>query len=113
MTTMIEKMARAMAHSDYQARLKVIEESQSTDRPISVPGPFDGLDYLLSESRWDQGGAGFIKESYRRLARAALEAIREPDQAALGEVYNDPDGPEARDLSRDFTVIIDAILSEK
>jgi hypothetical protein len=49
----------------------------------------------------------------REIARAALEAIRVPDRAALGEVYHDPDGPEARDLSRDFTAMIDAILNEK
>lgn len=75
---MLEKMARAMANDDYEARIEFIRASQKTDRPISVPGPFDGLDYLLSAKQWDTlQGAEFLKDEHRRRARAALQAIRD------------------------------------
>jgi len=67
----VESVARAIADARYHARLDVIAASQSTDRPISCPGPFDGMDYLIPAEQWDRASDS-IRDPYRADARAAL-----------------------------------------
>ena len=75
---LIERMARAMADNRFNERLKVIRASRTTKRPISYPGPFDGMDYLISAEMWDAGnGLGDTQEPYRSDARAAYAALLE------------------------------------
>ena len=92
--SMLEKMAQAMADQEYRARIQVIRASQNTDRPISVPGPFDGLDYLLSAAQWERAGSDHdvIKNPYRAMARAAVQAIREPSDDFMRAMYPNRSG---------------------
>lgn len=71
----LERAARSLAHSDYMARVEQIKASQSTAYPISSPGPFDGLEYLIHERQWD-ATEDSRKQPYRRQARVVLMAVR-------------------------------------
>jgi len=100
----IEAGARAMANAKYEARIAVIAASRNTDRPISYPGPFDCMDYLLSAEMWDdpdERGAGFIKDCYRAEATAAFDAI-------LSEIWT----PSAEMVEAGFQATDEAVMSD-
>lgn len=65
----IEKRARELADARFRARWDQIRVSWETDKPISAPGPLDGLDYLIGADEWDKTPDNFIKEEYRKEAR--------------------------------------------
>lgn len=49
---------------------------------------------------------------YEAIVRAVLQAIREVDATTVGAVFSFPDQPEAKKAARDFTAMIDFILSQ-
>lgn len=110
--TMLEKAARAIAHSDYEARLSVIRASQSTDSPISCPGAFDGMDYLIREEAWEAADER-LKEPYRRQARAVLMAVREPLESEIADLQEVYEVSFAATFKLRYRDMIDAILSEE
>jgi hypothetical protein len=71
----VEQMARAMADDDYRRRVGEIAASQSTDRPISSHGPFDGLEFRLSAEQWDQAGNDHPEKVRWMHAALAAEAV--------------------------------------
>lgn len=99
MTGMLEKMARAM----YEAAPGV----------YPTEGPQWDWDWMISEG-WS------LPEVFRKRARAALQAIREPSEGmcVAGERYVDiHDAVLERDrlaqTEEAFTAMIDAILAEQ
>lgn len=95
--TMLEKMAKAMY------------EAEPGSSPVS--GPQWEWDWMISEG-WT------LPDAFRRRARAALMAIREPDAAAIAfgavEIMDRRHEPvSAITISGPtFTAMIDAILNE-
>jgi hypothetical protein len=91
--TMLERMARAM----YEAEPGV----------SPLQGPQWEWSWMMSEG-WS------LPEAFRNRARAALEAIREPDEAMMS--VKEVDGHEAwwfgRDVEKAWPAMIDAILSQ-
>lgn len=89
MTTMLEKMARAMAADHF--------------------GALGGPDV------WERALSEIQRENYLSQARAALLAIREPDSVMMMARIGPADEPYwyERALEADFTAMIDRILNEK
>lgn len=106
MSEMVERVARAMAASDVSERM-----AHNRSYNISMPGPFDGLDYL--PTNWDTA-PDHLKEPYIRRARAVLQAMREPTEAMCGAGANElfasvePDWNE--DAKRIYTAMLTAAL---
>jgi hypothetical protein len=97
MTTMLEKMVEAMKGA---TTLQGVSSINLT--PGAVP---------LDRANPNRVQIGPLLD-YTALARAALQAIREPD-GAMREAGRDYDGVGNEPAVRGFTAMIDAILDER